>query len=162
PIHFLGTAIAPIHIGIIIVTVVLVVILGLFFKYINLGIAMRACGLNQLATVYMGISIKRTYAITWALSAVVSAIAGILLSPIVFLSTDLGLVMFKALPAAMLGGFTSIPGAIVGGIVVGVAENLAGVYLPSGFKDAFAPALLIIVLLVRPTGILGRPEQKRV
>jgi branched-chain amino acid transport system permease protein len=162
PVHFAGTSIAPLHIGIIIVTVIMVIILALFFKFTNLGVAMRACGLNQLATVYMGISIKRTFTITWALSAMISAVAGILLAPVVFLSTNMGLIMYKAFPAAMIGGFTSIPGAIAGGILIGITENLAGIYLPPGFKDAFAPALLIFILLFRPTGIFGEPEHKRV
>ncbi|MFC1823971.1 branched-chain amino acid ABC transporter permease [Thermodesulfobacteriota bacterium] len=162
PVSLLGSAVAPIHIGVIIASLLLVIILGLFFKFVNLGIALRACGLNQLATVYMGISIKRTFTIAWALSAMVSTVAGILLAPIAFLSTNLGLIMFKAFPAAMIGGFTSIPGAIIGGIIIGIAENMAGIFLPGGFKTAFAPALLILVLLIRPAGILGKPEHKRV
>ncbi len=162
PIHIAGTVISPVHLGVIITTIVLVLILGIFFKFTNMGIAMRACGLNQLATLYMGISIKRTFTITWALSATVATIAGILLAPIIFLNTNMGFVGLKAFPAAVLGGFGSIPGAIVGGIIIGVSENLAGIYLPSGFKDVFAHVLLIVVLLIKPTGIFGVPEHKRV
>ena len=162
PIHFAGTAVSPLHIGIIVVVVLVVVILGLYFKFTNSGIAMRACGLNQLATVYMGISIKRTFTVAWVLAAMVSGIAGILLAPVIFLSTNMGMIMFKAFPAAMIGGFTSIPGAVVGGILIGVAENLAGIYLPAGFKDAFAPALMIVILLFKPAGFFGELETKRV
>jgi branched-chain amino acid transport system permease protein len=162
PVRFAGTVISPVHIGIIVTTLGLVIILGLFFKFTNVGIAMRACGLNQLATLYMGISIKRTFTITWALSAVVATIAGILLAPIIFLNTDMGFVGLKAFPAAILGGFGSIPGAVVGGIIIGVCESVAGIYLPSGFKDVFAHVVLIAVLLIKPTGIFGIPEHKRV
>ena len=162
PIRFAGTAVSPLHIGIIIVVAVVVAILGLYFKFTNSGIAMRACGLNQLATVYMGISIKRTFTVAWVLAAMVSGIAGILLAPVIFLSTNMGMIMFKAFPAAMIGGFTSIPGAVVGGILIGVAENLAGIYLPAGFKDAFAPALMIVILLIKPAGLFGELETKRV
>ncbi|MFC1825160.1 branched-chain amino acid ABC transporter permease [Thermodesulfobacteriota bacterium] len=162
PIRFAGTAVSPLHIGIIIVVVIVVAILGLYFKFTNSGIAMRACGLNQLATVYMGISIKRTFTVAWVLAAMVSGIAGILLAPVIFLSTNMGMIMFKAFPAAMIGGFTSIPGAVVGGVMIGVVENLAGIYLPAGFKDAFAPALLIVILLIKPAGFFGERETKRV
>lgn len=162
PVDILGTVIAPVNLWIIIATVGLVIVLGLFFKFTNLGIAMRACGLNQLATLYMGISIKRTFTITWALSSAVAAVAGILLAPIIFLNTNMGFVGLKAFPAAVLGGFGSVPGAIVGGIIIGISENLAGIYLPRGFKDVFAHVVLIVVLLVKPTGIFGMPEHKRV
>ena len=162
PIRFAGTAVSPLHIGIIITVAVVVAILGLYFKFTNSGIAMRACGLNQLATVYMGISIKRTFTVAWVLAAMVSGIAGILLAPVIFLSTNMGMIMFKAFPAAMIGGFTSIPGAVVGGVMIGVVENLAGIYLPAGFKDAFAPALLIVILLIKPAGFFGERETKRV
>lgn len=162
PIHFAGTAISPVHLGVIITTIFLVLIFGAFFKFTNAGIAMRACGLNQLATLYMGISIKKTFTVTWALSSTVAAVAGILLAPIVFLNTSMGIVGLKAIPAAILGGFGSIPGAIVGGVIIGISESLAGVYLPAGFKNVFAHVILIAVLLIKPSGIFGVTEHKRV
>jgi len=168
--EFLGSA--PISIGsviisrpyfwIFIISLLLVLILGLFFKFTGLGISMRATGLNQLATLLVGINIKRIFSMTWALSAILAAIAGVLMAPILFLSTNMGFIGFKAFPAAILGGFGSIPGAIIGGYIIGVSENLAGGYLPPGFKDVFAYIILIVVLLIKPEGIFGVPELKRV
>ena len=84
------------------------------------------------------------------------------MAPILFLSTNMGFIGFKAFPAAILGGFGSIPGAIIGGYIIGVSENLAGGYLPPGFKDVFAYIILIVVLIIKPEGIFGVPELKRV
>jgi len=78
------------------------------------------------------------------------------------LNYNMGFIGLRAFPAAVLGGFGSIPGAIVGGIIIGVSENLAGVYLPEGFKDIFAWIILIAVLMIRPEGIFGIQERKRV
>ncbi len=122
---------------------------------------MRACGLNQLATLYMGISVKRIFSLTWAVSAIVATIAGILLAPVMALQINMGFVGLKAFPAAVLGGFGSIPGAIIGGIIIGVSETFAGVYLPAGIKNIFAHAVLIFVLMIKPTGIFGTPEERR-
>jgi branched-chain amino acid transport system permease protein len=162
PYHIIGTVLSPVSVWVIIATVILVAILGLFFKYTKLGTAMRACGVNQLASLYMGINLRRSYTITWALSSMVAAVGGILLAPIVFLNVEMGSIGLKAFPAAILGGFGSIPGAIVGGCIIGISENLAGLYLPSGFKDVFAHLILIAVLLIKPTGIFGMADHKRV
>ena len=162
PMNFQGVIISQVHFWIFIITLLLVLGLSLFFKFTGIGTAMRATGLNQLATILMGINIKRIFSLTWALSAILASVAGILMAPILFLSTNMSFIGFKAFPAAILGGFGSIPGAIIGGFVIGISENLAGAYLPPGFKDVFAYIILIIVLLIKPTGIFGVPELKRV
>ena len=102
-------------------TAVLVTLLFLFFRFTDLGIAMQASSQNQFATYLMGINVERVFSITWALSALVAAVAGILLAPILFLHKDMGFIGLKAFPAAVLGGFGSIPGAIVGGLIIGVS-----------------------------------------
>lgn len=162
PIQLGPLALSSVHLWIIGVTVLLVLILYLFFSRTRLGIAMEATSQNQLAAFLMGIGVKGVFMRIWAISAMVAAVAGILLTPIQFLNYNMGFIGLKAFPAAVLGGFGSIPGAIVGGIIIGVSESLAGVYLPSGFKDVFAWIILIAVLMIRPEGIFGIQERKRV
>jgi branched-chain amino acid transport system permease protein len=91
-----------------------------------------------------------------------AAIAGILLAPLIIITPDMGVVGNKGFIAAILGGFTSLPGAVLGGFALALAENLIGVYLSSAFKDVIVFVLLILVLLVRPAGLLGRQIVKRV
>jgi branched-chain amino acid transport system permease protein len=123
---------------------------------------MEATSQNQLAAFLMGIGVKTVFSRIWAISAVVAAVGGILLTPIHFLNYNMGFIGLRAFPAAVLGGFSSIPGAILGGVIIGVSEALAGVYLPSGFKDVFAWIILFVVLMIRPKGIFGIQERTRV
>lgn len=123
---------------------------------------MEAVSQNQFAAFLMGIGVKKVFSRIWAISAIVAALGGILLTPIQFLNYNMGFIGLKAFPAAVLGGFGSIPGAIIGGIIIGVSESLAGVYLNDGFKDIFAWLILIVVLLIKPEGIFGTHQQKRV
>ena len=157
-----GLVISWEHLSIIILTVALILLFYGFFKFTRIGIAMQATSENQLAAVYMGISVKKVFSLTWAISAAVGAFAGILLAPITFVHMNMGFIGLKAFPAAVLGGFGSIPGAIVGGLIIGVTESLAGVYLPIGWKDIAAFIILILVLMVRPEGIFGIQEKKKV
>jgi branched-chain amino acid transport system permease protein len=151
-----------IYVWIIVIALLLVVSLAIFFKYTNTGLAMKACGINQLATLYMGISVKRIFSLTWAISAIVATVAGLLIVPVVTLQVNMGFLGLKAFPAAVIGGFGSIPGAIIGGLIIGITETFSGIYLPEGIKNIFAHALLILVLMIKPTGIFGVPERKRV
>jgi len=161
PLDISGLVMSPVHMWIIMTSALLILTLGLFFKFTRVGIAMRASGLNQLASLYMGIDLERSFSLTWLMSAVVAGVAGILLAPIIFLDTHMGFIGLKAFPAAVVGGFGSIPGAIVGGLIIGVSECFAGVYLPPGFKEVFAHIILIAVLLVKPTGIFGEKETRK-
>ena len=154
--------IAPVDIWIILVSLGLVTLLFLFFKFTTVGISLQASAGNPLASLLMGISVKRVYSMTWAISAMVGAVAGIIISPITFLSPHMGFLGLKAFPAAVIGGFNSIPGAIVGGIIIGVSENLAGIYLPLWFKDIFAFVIMLAVLMIKPEGLFGTHEQKKV
>ena len=92
---------------------------------------------------------------------VVAGVAGILLAPLIFLDMHMGIIGLKAFPAAVLGGFGSIPGAMVGGLIIGISECFAGVYLPPGFKEVFAHIILIAVLLIKPTGIFGETQRRK-
>ena len=157
-----GLVISAEHIVIIAVTVVLCALLAALFRYTKIGIAMQAMSQNQLAAYYMGIPVKRLSSLIWAISAAVAAIAGILLAPLTFIHANMGFIGIKAFPAAVIGGFTSLPGAIVGGLIIGVVEQLAGFYLMEGFKDA-APFLVVLAMLVlKPNGLFGERLAKKV
>jgi len=140
----------------------LCLVLYLLFKHTKLGIAMQAMSQNQLAAYYMGIPVKRLNSMVWALAAMVAAVAGLLLAPITFVHANMGFIGLKAFPAAVVGGFGSLPGAIVGGLVIGVVESLSGFYLPDGFKDTAAYIVVLIMLMVMPNGLFGETTRKKV
>ncbi len=141
-----------------------VLCLGLFalFRYSRIGLAMQASSQNQLAAYYMGIPVQRLNGLVWALAAGVAAIAGLLLAPITFVHANMGFIGLKAFPAAVVGGFSSLPGAIVGGLIIGVVEALAGFYLPEGFKDIAAYVVVLLMLMVKPNGLFGESLRKKV
>src|SRR3981189_3230837 len=144
-------------------TIILCALLYLFFNRTTLGTAMRASSENMLAAYYMGIPVKRVVSIVWAISAAVATCAGVLLAPITFIHSNVGLVLgLKAFPAAVLGGFGSIPGAVVGGVLIGVIESMAGFYLAQGWKDVAPYIVLLAVLLLKPEGIFGLHVRKKV
>ena len=147
---------------VIIVTGVLCMGLFAMFRYTRLGIAMQAASQNQLAAYYMGIPVKRLNGLVWGLAAAVAAIAGLLLAPITFVHANMGFIGLKAFPAAVVGGFGSLPGAIVGGLVIGIVESLSGFYLPEGFKDIAAYIVVLIMLMVKPNGLFGERLTKKV
>ena len=148
--------------AVIVVTAVLCAALYALFKYSKLGLAMQASSQNQLAAYYMGIPVKRLNGLVWALAAAVAAIAGLLLAPITFVHANMGFIGLKAFPAAVVGGFGSLPGAIVGGLVIGLVESFAGFYLPDGIKDVAAYVVVLIMLMVRPNGLFGEKLRKKV
>ncbi len=143
-------------------TAVLCLALFALFKYSKLGIAMQASSQNQLAAYYMGIPVKRLNGLVWGLAAAVAAIAGLLLAPITFVHANMGFIGLKAFPAAVVGGFGSLPGAIVGGLVIGIVESLAGFYAPDGIKDVAAYIVVLIMLMVKPNGLFGEKLRKKV
>ena len=150
------------HLAIIAVTAVLIAVLFLFFRYTKLGIAMQATSQNQLAAFYMGIPVRRINMLIWGISAAVSACAGLLLAPITFVHVNMGYIGLKAFPAAVVGGFGSIPGALVGGLIIGIVESLSGFYLPEGFKDIAAYILVLLMLVIQPNGLFGDKMRKKV
>ena len=157
-----GVVVAEQQLAVILHTAVLCAALYLFFRHTRIGIAMQATSQNQLAAYYMGIPVRRINMLIWGLSAAVATIAGILLAPTTFVHSNMGFIGLKAFPAAVVGGFGSVPGAIVGGLIIGVVEALAGFYLPEGFKDVAAYVVVLVVLLVKPSGIFGETATKKV
>jgi branched-chain amino acid transport system permease protein len=143
-------------------TAVLSAVLFTVFKYSKIGIAMQASSQNQLAAYYMGIPVKRINGLVWGLAAAVAAIAGLLLAPITFVHANMGFIGLKAFPAAVVGGFGSLPGAIVGGLIIGIVESFSGFYLPDGFKDIAAYIVVLVMLMVKPNGLFGEKLRKKV
>lgn len=143
-------------------TAMLCGLLFAMFRYSKLGVAMQASSQNQLAAYYMGIPVKRLNGLVWGLAAGVAAIAGLLLAPITFVHANMGFIGLKAFPAAVVGGFGSLPGAIVGGLIIGIVEAIAGFYLPEGFKDIAPYIVVLIMLVLKPNGLFGEKLRKKV
>ena len=160
--HVGKLVIAHDKLSVIVATVLLCGALWLYFNKTRMGVAMQATSQNMLGAYYMGIPVKRVFSLIWAISAAVAGFAGVLLAPIAFIHTNICFLGLKAFPAAVLGGFGSIPGALAGGLIIGVAETLSGFYLPEGFKDVAAYILLLVVLMVRPEGLFGLNLRKKV
>ena len=157
-----GVTVSHEYLSIIIGTIALCAILYAFFTFTRVGVAMQAASQNQLAAYYMGIPVKRMFSLIWAISAGVAAIAGVLLAPVSLIDINLGFIGLKAFAAAVLGGFGSIPGALIGGVTIGIIELFAGAFLPQGVKDVAAYVVLLVVLAVRPQGMLGTVGRKKV
>ncbi len=148
-----------------VVIVVAALAAGLAFAALRLtsvGIAIQAASQNQLAAYLSGIPVKRLNSFVWAAAGAVAALCGLLLAPIALVDLTLWTVLLKALAAMVLGGFGSIPGALVGGLLIGLIEQFAGVYLPDGVKDIAAYVVLIAVLVVWPRGLFGEAHGRRV
>ncbi len=154
--------VAPVSLGILGASLAFMAALYALFTWTRLGRAMRAVAQSQTAARLVGISVERVYSASWMLAAVVGAVAGVLVAPVVFLSTKMGLVVISGFTAAVLGGFGSMPGAVLGGMLLGVIENLAPLYLPSGIRHAVPFLVLIGILVVRPAGLMGRVRQRKV
>jgi branched-chain amino acid transport system permease protein len=162
PIALGPVRLTPVSLGIIAASLALMAGLYALFTWTRLGRAMRAVAQNQRAARLMGISVERVYSRSWMLAAMVGAVAGVLVAPVVFLSSLMGLIVINGFTAAVIGGFGSMPGAVLGGMLLGVIENLAPLYLPSGVRYSVPFLVLIAILLVRPAGLLGQVEQRKV
>ncbi len=143
-------------------TALLCVALWAFFRYSRIGIAMQAASQNQLAAYYSGVPVKRVTSLVWGISAAISATAGILVAPVMLIDPMMGFLGIKAFAAAIVGGLGSLPGAIVGGLIIGVAEQFVGLYLPPGLGEVSAFVILLAMLMVRPQGIFASMQQKKV
>jgi branched-chain amino acid transport system permease protein len=148
------------------VTLIVLLLLFLFFRFTTLGLAMRAAAQNPVSSRLCGIRVSWMLGLGWGLAAAFGAVAGMMVAPVVFLDPNMmGGIQLYAFAAATVGGFSSPVGAVVGGILVGVTENLVGTYVSfigTELKLTVALAMIIIVLLVRPTGLFGRTVVRRV
>ena len=164
---FLGSELISTHqAGMIGVTLVLLLLLFLFFRFTRIGLAMRAAALLPESARLVGINTSWMIALGWGMAAAIGPIARMLIAPVVFLEPNMmGSILLYGFAAAVLGGLTSPFGAVIGGFLVGIFENLAGTYIPgvgNELKLPIALALIIVVLVVKPAGLFGRPIVKRV
>jgi branched-chain amino acid transport system permease protein len=156
PVSFLGATILPQALWIMAITAAAIVLLLLFFRMTPLGLAMRAVAANPTAAVVVGIPVGRVRVTSFALAGALGGLAGALVTPITTLSYDVGVLLgLKGFAAAILGGFGSFPGAIFGGVSLGLLESFGAGYLSSAYKDVIAFVVLLAVLFIRPTGLLG-------
>ncbi|MCX5874607.1 MAG: branched-chain amino acid ABC transporter permease [Deltaproteobacteria bacterium] len=162
---FKGLVLSYTHLWAMLISGLMVILFFLFFRYSRVGLAMRGVANDQDTAMLMGISVKRVFALTWGISFAIAAVAGIFLANVMVLNIAICLVAIKAFPAVILGGLESIPGAIIGGLVIGVLETLVGGYLDQtlpGVKDLTAFVVLFLVLMIRPYGLFGKKEIERV
>jgi branched-chain amino acid transport system permease protein len=136
--------------------------LYLFFEHSKVGKAMQAVAQNRTGAQIVGINLRAILSLTWAMSAAVSTIAGLLVAPQVGISPEMGLLVIKGFVAAAIGGFDSLAGALLGGLLVALIEGLTNTYLSSAYKDVIVFGLLLLVMWIRPTGFLGSARIKRV
>lgn len=163
PLTILMAKISPHNLLIMGVTLAIMIGIFLFFKYTMAGIAIRATAQDIPTSYLMGINVSRVFSTTWIVSAMLGAIAGILISPVTFVSTTMmDEIQLKAFSAAVLGGFTSLGGAVLGGLILGVLENLVAGYISPEFKASFAFGLIILILWIKPSGLLGTVQRKKV
>jgi branched-chain amino acid transport system permease protein len=141
----------------------LVLVLALFFRFTRVGITLRAVSQNEIAAQLMGVRVARVHSLTWGIATALGAVAGLLVVPKLFLDPSM---MFaptlKAFAAAVLGGMGSVAGAIIGAWLLGVIETLVGAYVSTEFQASIAFIIIIVMLTVRPEGLLGKPEVKKV
>jgi branched-chain amino acid transport system permease protein len=152
-----GALITTRDLGVIAVTLIMLLLLFLFFRFTSTGLAMRAAAQNPASARLCGIRVGHMLAIGWGLAAAIGATAGIMVAPVLFLDPNMmGGVLLYAFAGALLGGITSPVGAVIGGLVVGVTENLVGTYLiASQLKLTVALALIVLVLVFKPNGLFG-------
>ena len=162
PLHLAGAVLAPQNLWIWAVTLITVVVLHEFYQRTITGKALRACAQNPVAGALMGVNVRRMHLVTFLLSGAIGALAGVIITPMIFTNYQIGsLIGLQGFCSAILGGMGSIYGAVVGGLLIGVLESLFGTHVSSGYMDAFAFLVLLLVLLIRPSGLLGEAQADR-
>jgi len=157
PLTILGATIMPQAIWILLITALAIVLLVLFFRKTTAGLAMRAVASNPTAAAVVGLRVQQVRTLSFALAGALGGLAGVLVTPITTLRYDVGVLLgLKGFAAAVLGGFGSFPGAIVGGIALGLLESLGAAYVSSAWKDTIAFLVLLVMLFVRPHGLMGK------
>jgi branched-chain amino acid transport system permease protein len=156
-----GIVIGTDRLAIIVGTLVVCVLLWAFFSRTRIGLAMQAASQNQLAAYYSRIPVRQLVSVIWAIAALVAALAGVLMAPITQIDTEMSVFGIKAIAGAVVGGFGSIPGALIGCLIIGVSEPFLDYFYPP-LKGVYAYIILLAVLFVRPEGLIPQTYQKKV
>ena len=155
--------VAPVYVATLIIGMIFLSLFCLFFKYSSQGIYMRSVADNQKAALSLGVHVKRVFALSWAIAALVAGMSGIVLGIINGINVhDLSAIGLKVFPVVILGGLDSIGGAIIGGIIIGLLETFTGGYLSPSLRDVVPYIVLVLILLVKPYGLFGLKEIERV
>jgi branched-chain amino acid transport system permease protein len=150
-----GVLVVPANLAIVGVSLGILGVLFLLFEKTIYGKAIMAACDNQIGASLVGVRVSHVFLAIWVIASVLATLAGILVAPLLTLSPDMGLIGIKGFTAAVLGGFNSLFGAVIGGIALGILEALAGTYISGTLKDMISYSILIVVILVRPQGLLG-------
>lgn len=162
PIAVLGANIQPAQMALVGVYLAACAGVWAFLRFSVIGIAMRATATDPTVALLMGLSVRKLYRVAWILSALLAGLAGLLFANIYHVGLDMGHVGIQAFPATILGGLDSILGTALAGLMIGVAENLAGGYIGSGYKEIAGFAIILVVLMLRPHGLFGEKDIERV
>ena len=155
--------VAPVYVAALVIGLIFLSLFGLFFKYSSQGIYMRSVADNQRAALSLGVHVKRVFALSWAIAALVAGMSGIVLGIINGVNIhDLSAIGLKVFPVVILGGLDSIGGAIIGGLIIGLLETFTGGYISPGLRDVVPYLVLVVILLVKPYGLFGLKEIERV
>lgn len=162
PIEILGASISMAQVALVAVYLTACAAIWTFLQFSVVGIAMRATATDPTVALLMGLSISKLYRVAWIMSALLAGMAGLLFANIYHVGLDMGHVGIQAFPAAILGGLDSVLGSALAGLLIGVAENLAGGYIGSGYKEIAGFAIILVVLMLRPHGLFGEKDIERV
>jgi len=155
--------IPPVYVASFIIGIIFLSIFGFFFKYSSQGIYMRSVADNQPAALSLGVHVRRVFAMSWAIAALVCAISGIILGIMNGINVhDISVLGLKVFPVVILGGLESIGGAIIGGLIIGILETFTGGYVSTSLKEVIPYVVLVFILLVKPYGLFGLVEIERV
>jgi branched-chain amino acid transport system permease protein len=149
-------------VAVIFLSLILVIVFSLFYKFSPFGIAMRATATSQTSAMIMGIDVAKVFSFSWSISGVISVFGGIVLAGLTITTPNMANFGLKALPAVVLGGIESIKGVILGGIIVGVTENIVGGYIGGTWQQITPYLILLVVLVIKPYGLFGIEEIERV
>lgn len=158
-----SVAISPVYTATFLITIVFLIVFGLFFKYSSQGIYMRSVADSQVAALSLGVNVRRVFALSWAIASLVCAMSGIVLGIMNGINVhDLSKMGLKVFPVVILGGLESIGGAILGGLIIGMIETLVSGYFSTSLRDVVAYIILVIILMIKPYGLFGLVEIERV
>lgn len=158
-----AVSVQPVYSLTLIIGTVFLILFGLFFKFSSQGIYMRSVADNQRAALSLGVHVKRVFALSWAIAALVAGMSGIVLGIINGVNVhDLSAIGLKVFPVVILGGLDSIGGAIIGGIIIGLLESLTGGYISPSLRDVIPYIILVVILMIKPYGLFGQIEIERV